>query len=272
MFTGVPLKNIFVTLTLYVFQGLILGLSTSIPIFLTSAGATWKQQTAYNFVHYPFSFKLIWAPLIDVFYIRRLGRRQTWLLPIQFILGSVLILLSFNIRSLIADLRVVPLTIFFFFIIFFTATQDICVDGWALALFATSNVVWQSASQTIGQSLGRFLGSSFLLTFEAANFTNRYIRAPLSLHTQDTGLFTLSGFIRFWGIALLVITFTIAFLFRERALDQNEDTKQLKFFKTYLSIIKLFKRKCMQELVFILIISPFGYATTYYMTSITLVK
>ncbi|CAF0798449.1 unnamed protein product [Rotaria sordida] len=272
MFITAPIASIFVTLVLYILQGVVLGISTSIPIYLTSAGATWRQQSVYNCVYYPFSLKLIWAPVLDVFYIRRFGRRQTWLLPIQIVLGIVLIILSFYIDSFINNLCIVSLTIILFFIVFLTASQDVCVDGWALTLFATSNVVWQSTSQTIGQTLGRFLGSSFLLTFESANFTNRYIRTPLSFKIQNTGLFTLAEFVRFWGVCFLIVTCIIAFLFRERTSKQNDDIKRLKLIATYLSIIKLFKKKCMLELTFILIISPFGYAATYYMTNIALVS
>jgi PAT family acetyl-CoA transporter-like MFS transporter 1 len=272
MFIGAPLASILVTLVLYILQGVVLGLSNSVTLYLASAGADWKQQGNYNFTGYPFSLKLIWAPIIDVFYIQRLGRRQTWLLPIQIILGILLIILSFFIDSLINGLRIASLTSFFFFIMILTASQDVCVDGWALTLFSTTNVVWQSTSQTIGQTFGRFLGSSFLLTFESANFTNRYIREPLSFRAQNTGLFTLPQFIRFWGIAFLIVTCIIAVLFRERASNKNEDQKKLKFIETYLYIIKIFKKKCMLELAFILLISPFGYAATYFMTDKALVR
>jgi PAT family acetyl-CoA transporter-like MFS transporter 1 len=272
MFIGAPITSILVTLVLYILQGVVLGISTSVSLYLQSAGANWKQQGNYNLCGYPFSFKLIWAPIIDVFYIQRLGRRQTWLLPIQIILGTALIILSFYIDSLIDGLRIASLTIFFFFITFLTASQDVCVDGWALTLFSTTNVIWQSTSQTIGQTLGRFLGSSFLLTFESANFTNRYIREPLSFPTQNTGLFTLAQFVRFWGIAFLIVTCIIAVLFRERASNKNDDQKKLKFIETYLSIIKIFKKKCMLQLAFILIISPFGYAATYFMTDKVLLR
>lgn len=272
MFIGAPIASILVTLILYVLQGAVLGISTSIPVYLTSAGANWKQQGNYNFAHYPFSLKLIWAPIIDVFYIRRFGRRQTWLLPIQLILGIVLIALSFFIDSLVSGLQISSLTIFVFFAIFLTASQDVCVDGWALTLFSTTNVVWQSTSQTIGQTLGRFLGSSFLLTFESANFTNRYIRQPLSFRPQSTGLFTLAQFIRFWGIAFIIVTCIVAFVYRERAPHQHDEKNQLKLFDTYLAILKLFKKKCMLQLASILLISPFGYAATYFMTNINLVR
>lgn len=267
-----PIPYILVTLVLYLLQGVVLGLSISIPIYLTSAGANWKHQGTYNFVHYPFSFKLAWAPIIDAFYIRRLGRRQTWLLPIQILIGISLIVLSFYSDDFISNLKIVPLTISVFFIIFFTATQDICVDGWTLSLFESTNVVWQSTSQTVGQTFGRFLGSSFLFTFESANFTNRYIRRPLSLSPKSGGLFTLPQFILFWGIAFIVVTIVVAILFRERQSESILEEKPLNFCQTYLAIFKLFRKKCILKLVTILIISPFGYAATYFLTNITLIR
>ena len=272
MFISAPLKSIFVTLTLYILQGVVLGLSTSVPVYIRGVSKQWKEQGIYSLAHYPFSIKLLWAPIIDVFFIERLGRRQTWLLPIQFILGIGLIVFSFYIESWIASLQIVSLSISMFFVLFLTSTQDVCVDGWALTLFSTTNVIWQSTSQTIGQTLGRFLGSSFLLTFESTNFTNQYIRRPLSLPTQDTGLFTLGAFVRFWGIAFLVVTCFVAFIFRERVTEKVDEEKKLKFFHTYLSVIKLFKKRCMLELAYILLISPFGYAATYFLTNLALTE
>lgn len=264
----------FITVTsiLYLLQGVVLGLSTSIPLYLISAGGNYRHQGTYNFVHYPFSIKLIWAPIIDVFYFRRLGRRQTWLLPIQVFIGIGLFVLSYYIEPLIKQLNMIPLTISVFLIIFLTASQDICVDGWTLSLFASTNVVWQSTSQTVGQTLGRFIGSSILLTFESANFTNRYIRTPLSLVHQNKGLFTLPQFIRFWGVAFLIVTVIVAILFHERPQNSTDETKKFTLIGTYLTILKLFKKKCVRDLTIILLLSPFGYAATYFMTNVALVR
>ena len=267
-----PISYMIVTSTLYLLQGVILGLSVSIPLFLTSAGANWQHQGTYNFVHYPFSFKLLWAPIIDVFYIRRFGRRQTWLLPIQLLIGIGMIIFSFYIDALISNLRIVSLTVVVFLIIFLTASQDVCVDGWTLSLFASSNIVFQSTSQTIGQTLGRFIGTPFLMTFESTNFTNRYIRKPLSLASKNTGLFTLSQFVLFWGIAFIIVTCLVAFIFRESRLKLAAEQQNLKFFETYISIFKILKKKCMLQLVSILLLSPFGYAATYFATNIALVR
>jgi PAT family acetyl-CoA transporter-like MFS transporter 1 len=226
---------------------------------------------------YPFTIKLLWAPLIDVLYIRRLGRRQTWLLPVQIILGTTLIILSFYFELLLVQLRVTELTVIFLFIIFFTATQDICVDGWSLTLFSSSDVVWQSISQMIGQPLGGFLGSSILLTLESANMTNQLIRQPLGIDPQPYGLFTLTQFVRFWGVIFLLAACIIAVLFRVQ--HQNTDTKEkdhdyphLTLSETYLYIIRLFKKKCFRQLIVFLIGPHVGFAATSAMTFLVLIK
>ena len=258
-------------------QGVTLGITDTVPLYAASYGATWKLQGMLSFVMYPFSLKLFWAPLIDVFYIRQLGHRQTWLLPVQIILGIIFIILSFYLESLLVQLRIVALTIIFFFVIFFIATQDICVDGWALTLFGSSNIVWQSISQTVGQLLGGFIGSSVLLTFESANMTNKLIRQPLGITPQPYGLFTLAQFLRFWGAMFLIATCTIALLFRSRQQDtdnneNNHEPSYLKLIKTYLYAIRLFKKKNFRQFLLILMGPQIGYAATSTMTYVVLIK
>jgi PAT family acetyl-CoA transporter-like MFS transporter 1 len=161
--------------------------------------------------------------------------------------------------------------------ILLTATQDICVDGWSLTLFGSSNVIWQSISQMIGQPFGSFIGSPILLTFESANMTNRLIRQPLGLADQSYGLFTLAQFLRFWGIIFLITTSAVTFLFREKQQnintqekDQNADHFNL--LETYLYILRLFKKKCFRQLLVILLGSHIGFVATYSMTFVILIR
>lgn len=46
---------------------------------------------------WPFSLKLLWAPFVDTLYVRSWGRRKTWLVPVQLLLGVVLLLVSQNL-------------------------------------------------------------------------------------------------------------------------------------------------------------------------------
>jgi hypothetical protein len=71
---------------------------------------------------------------------------------IAFILSSRL--------DLLAPENVYVTTAVFFLLFAMCATQDICVDGWALTLLSKRNVGYASTCNTIGQTLGNAL--SFL--------------------------------------------------------------------------------------------------------------
>lgn len=143
---GGDLWNIILLLFLYILQGIPLGLSFSIPMLLQSRKVTYTQQAIFSFAYWPFSIKLLWAPLVDSVYISWFGRRKTWLIPSQYLIGAFMILLSFRITSIMGDdidpdgdrnqVDVVFLTVSFFILEFLAATQDIVVDGWALTMLS----------------------------------------------------------------------------------------------------------------------------------------
>ena len=46
------------------------------------------SQAEFSVVSYSFGLKLLWAPIVDCVYSRTLGRRKTWLIPTQYLLGT----------------------------------------------------------------------------------------------------------------------------------------------------------------------------------------
>ena len=260
-----PLKSILLLIILYILQGVVIGFIFALPLYFDACGAKWKEQGTFNFVFYPFSLKLAWAPIVDAIYISHFGRRKTWLVSTQFLLGIVLFLLSFYLTKLIERLRINFLTCVFLFVYFLLACQDISIDGWALTVLTNYNLQWASTCQTVGQTIGRFIGFTILTTFESANFTNRFIRKPFSLQEKEHGLFALDEFIRFWAIAFLVVCLCITFLKNEK-----QENEHLNVCQTYLSVFKLFKKTCIRQLAALFLISPIGYAATYAMTNLVL--
>lgn len=88
---------------------------------------------------WPFSLKLLWAPIVDSLFIPRFGRRKTWLLPVQYLMGIFMLFLSKYVDSWLGhkegdQLNIMMLTILFFSLNVLAATQDIVVDGWALSM------------------------------------------------------------------------------------------------------------------------------------------
>lgn len=125
---------------LYVLQGIPLGLAGAIPMILQNRHITYKQQAIFSFVHWPFSLKLLWAPLVDSVYSKRMGRRKSWLVPTQYLLAVFMLLLSFTSDTLFGEEGSQPnvylITATFFVLCFLAATQDIAVDGWALTMLS----------------------------------------------------------------------------------------------------------------------------------------
>jgi hypothetical protein len=93
--------SIFTLLFLYLLQGIPLGMAGSIPLIIQSFGTTWSQQATFSFAFWPFSLKLLWAPLVDALYIKKFGRRKTWLIPTQYLIGACMIIISLYINDLL---------------------------------------------------------------------------------------------------------------------------------------------------------------------------
>ena len=186
-------SNICLLLLLYVLQGIPLGLAAAIPMMLQNRGVTYSQQAEFSFAFWPFSLKLLWAPVVDACYVTRFGRRKSWLVPVQYLIGLFLLVLSSRADSLIGgeDERpnVAQLTTVFFSLNFLAATQDIAVDGWALTILQKRNVGHASTCNSVGQSAGYFLGFVVFIALESAEFCNKYLGSV----PQALGLVTFSG-------------------------------------------------------------------------------
>lgn len=81
-------------LFLYVLQGIPLGLAGAMPMLLQTRKIEYKDQAKFSLVFWPFSMKLLWAPIVDTAYFSRFGRRKTWLVPVQYVIGIFMIILS----------------------------------------------------------------------------------------------------------------------------------------------------------------------------------
>ena len=80
--------HILVLFGLYILQGIPLGLRNSVPLVLQERGVSYTDQSKFSFASYPFSMKILWAPIVDAIFIKRFGRRKTWLIPTQMLIGE----------------------------------------------------------------------------------------------------------------------------------------------------------------------------------------
>lgn len=79
--------NIVFLMFLYFLQGIPLGLKASLPFILSSRQASYANQAVFSLASWPFSLKLLWAPIVDSVFFASVGRRKSWLVPIQYLIG-----------------------------------------------------------------------------------------------------------------------------------------------------------------------------------------
>lgn len=215
--------SICILLVLYTLQGIPMGLCGSIPLVMKERGVSFEGLALFSLVTLPFSLKLIWAPLVDSLYFNWMGRRKTWLVPVQLLCGAVMIAGSDNVDEWIGaegGPRVQTLTSFFILLYFLMATQDISVDGWALTMLSRKNVGYASTTNSIGQSLGYFMANQGFIALNDAQWCERFLGLP-----SGEALVSLSGFMKFWGGVFIVATLLIAVFKQEKDISQVKKSK-----------------------------------------------
>lgn len=186
-------RNLALLFTLYMLQGIPLGLSAAIPMLLQKRGASYQTQAQFSLVFWPFTLKLLWAPIVDSCFSVRFGRRKSWLVPVQYLIGACLLSISINIEEWLGDKEhpsnILMLVCAFFLLIFLAATQDICVDGWSLTMLKRRNLGYASICNSVGHSVASFLGYALLMSLESPEFCNTWLRTE----PQPVGIITLTG-------------------------------------------------------------------------------
>ncbi|XP_049290399.1 acetyl-coenzyme A transporter 1 [Anopheles funestus] len=277
--------NIAILFFLYLLQGIPIGLASAIPMLLQNRGASYKQQAEFSFAHWPFSLKLLWAPIVDSLFWKQFGRRKSWLIPTQYLIGIFMLILSLHVNRWLgaenstnddhskvehSTLNIPLLTGIFFMLNFLAATQDIAVDGWALTMLKRCNVGHASTCNSVGQTAGYFLGYVAFMALESAEFCNSYLRSE----PAPEGLVNLSGYLWFWGLVFLVTTTLVALCKRELApsIDRgHEEHLELDIKQTYRLLLDIIKMKPILTLVAILLTAKAGFAACDAVTSLKLI-
>ena len=256
-------KNIAVLLFLYVLQGIPLGLAAAVPLILTNRHVSYRQQAEFSFAYWPFSVKLLWAPIVDSMYIKAFGRRKTWLVPVQYFIGITMFILAQNVDYYLdsSPPDVFSLTCMFFFLNFLAATQDIAVDGWALTMLQRKNVGYASTCNSVGQTAGYFMGYVFYMALESY------------------GVLTLKDFLNFWAVIFIIATSLVAILKQEK--DQsvvtvdNEDSDEeedLGISGTYKMLYKIVFLPLMPMTIAFLLTSKIGFSAADSATGLKLIE
>jgi MFS transporter, PAT family, beta-lactamase induction signal transducer AmpG len=161
---------------LRVLSMLFLGFSAGLPFYLVfSTLSAWLRQAGVqrstigmlSWVGILYSFKFLWAPVVDrvapPFLHRFLGRRRGWMLLAQ--IGLALGLFKLSLSDPGAGVRDVALSALF--VAFCAATQDIALDAWRIESGAAETQGALLAAYQVGYRIALITGSAGALTIAA---------------------------------------------------------------------------------------------------------
>ena len=277
-------RNFLLLVLLYFLQGVPMGLATGSVPFLLKSHLSYGQIGVFSLASYPYSLKLLWSPIVDAVWSPTLGRRKSWILPIQTCSGIGMIYLGSRIKNMLVSAGandgsgVWSFTGWWFFLVFLCATQDIAVDGtyiflqtfknsykhfsgWALTLLSLPNLSYASTAQTVGLTAGHFLSYTVFLAFNSPDFANRWFRATPS----DIGVMTLGGYLTFWGWSYLIVTLGLAMLKREEKTKEKDSIMEV-----YRSMIGILKLKNIQSIIIVHLIAKIGFQANDGVTNLKL--
>lgn len=151
-------KKFFIILMLGFSAGLpIMLVASTIKIWLRREGVDLSNISYLAWLMLPYSFNFLWAPLLDNFYIKKIGRRRTWIFASQICLVLSMICVSmFGPHH-----SMIFLIISVFGISLSSATQDVAIDAYRRELMSDDEQGVGSALYVYGYRVGMLIASGF---------------------------------------------------------------------------------------------------------------
>lgn len=263
-------RGFFFLTLLYYIQGIPVGLAFGSIPFLLKERLSYSEVGVFTFASYPYSLKLLWSPVVDGFYFRKLGRRRSWIIPIQIFSSVVLLALSNHVNYYMenAETKLIALTVLFGTLVFACATQDIAVDGWALTLLSKPALPYASTAQTIGMNGGYFTSFTVFLALSSPEFANKYFR---DIPNPSEGLVTLAGYLRWCAVMYAGVTVLVIMTkFRDppsNSLLENSSVRQI-----YASMAGVLRLRNMKSLITIHLVAKIAFQAAEAVTNLKLLE
>lgn len=144
---------------------------SSLSLWLREAGVDRGAVTFFSWAALGYSFKFVWAPLIDRLPLplltRWLGRRRAWLLVAQLAIASAILLMA-AIDPAQGGSSLTRMALAAVLLGFSAATQDIVIDAYRIEAAETSLQAMMSATYIAGYRVGMVVSGAGALYLAAA--------------------------------------------------------------------------------------------------------
>nr|WP_296898069.1 MFS transporter [Thiohalocapsa sp.] len=174
---------------------------SSLSLWLREAGVERNAVTFFSWAALGYSFKFVWAPLVDrlplPWLTRRLGRRRGWLLLAQLAIVTAILLMA-SVDPAQGQDALVRMALAAVMLGFSAATQDICIDAFRIESAPPELQGMLSAAYIVGYRVGMvtsgagalFLAAAFLSSPEHYSFEAWSLTYSIMAGTMLVGIVT----------------------------------------------------------------------------------
>lgn len=149
---------------------------SSLSLWLREAGVDRAVVTYFSWAALGYSFKFVWAPLVDQLPLplltRLLGRRRAWMLTAQCAIACAILLMA-SVNPQASETGLTLMAIAAVLLGFSSATQDIVIDAYRIESAAAELQAMMSATYIVGYRLAMLTaGAGSLYLAEGFGSTN----------------------------------------------------------------------------------------------------
>lgn len=218
---------------LYLSQGIPFGFqATALPLMLRERNVSLALIGMSTLLASPWMLKFLWAPLIDIKWIRSIGRRRTWIIPLQAIL-----IISILSASRTIDISIYLLAVNILLMNMAAATQDVAVDGLAVDVLRENELGYGNSAQVVGYKAGMIISGGLLVW--------------------------LSGYFG-WGIQFIVmaviasIPLILILFYKEKEIQAIHYKEKLKLSEVFIMLARSFKHKSARYFILFILLYKSG--------------
>lgn len=155
-----------------------------VPAWLRDEGVGLAEIGFFSLIGLPYTWKFIWAPLLDRYWIARLGRRRTWMLATQIpLIASIALLPFFDTQSQLWTIAYIAAAV-----AFFSASQDIVLDAYRREILSDEELGMGNSVHVNAYRVSGLIPGSFSLI--------------LADHVDWTTVFPVTALFMLVGVAL----------------------------------------------------------------------
>lgn len=214
----------------------ILLIFSSLSLWLREAGVERSAVTFFSWAALGYSFKFIWAPLVDRIplpVIGKLGRRKSWMLLSQA--SIMLAIIGMGLTNPVAsESSLTIMALFAVLLGFSSATQDIVIDAYRIESDVPDMQAILSSTYIAGYRIGMIVAGA------GALFLASYLGSTKEVYSYSAWMWTYI----IMALCMLVGVFTTIVIpepTTDRSLEENYSTKDyLNFFMLFLILTGVF--------------------------------